>query len=56
MKGLYKKAKQGIVKEFTGISSPYEVPEASEISLDTTQELSTCVKQIVDYLNQRNII
>jgi sulfate adenylyltransferase len=35
-KGLYAKARAGIIKEFTGISDPYEVPAAAEISIDTT--------------------
>ncbi|MEE8412851.1 MAG: adenylyl-sulfate kinase, partial [Acidobacteriota bacterium] len=36
-KGLYAKARAGIIKEFTGISAPYERPEDAEIVLDTTQ-------------------
>jgi sulfate adenylyltransferase len=36
-KGLYAKARKGQIKEFTGISDPYEVPENAEVSLDTTQ-------------------
>ena len=35
-KGLYKKARRGELKNFTGVDSPYEVPEAPEITLDTT--------------------
>lgn len=35
-KGLYAKARAGIIKEFTGISDPYEAPEAAEIVIDTT--------------------
>jgi len=34
-KGLYKKAREGIIKEFTGISAPYEEPENPEIIVDT---------------------
>jgi len=34
-KGLYAKAREGIIKEFTGISDPYEVPEKPELSIDT---------------------
>ncbi len=34
-KGLYAKARAGIVTEFTGISDPYEVPEDAEITIDT---------------------
>ena len=36
-KGLYKKARQGLIPEFTGISSPYEAPEAADLTIDTTQ-------------------
>jgi sulfate adenylyltransferase len=35
-KGLYAKARAGIVKEFTGISDPYEVPGNAEVIVDTT--------------------
>lgn len=35
-KGLYKKAREGVIKDFTGISAPYEEPENPEILLDTT--------------------
>jgi len=35
-KGLYAKARAGIIKEFTGISDPYEVPEDAELAIDTT--------------------
>ena len=37
VKGLYKKAREGKLKNFTGIDSPYESPEAPEIRIDTTQ-------------------
>ncbi len=36
IKGLYKKARRGELKNFTGIDSPYEVPESAEIRIDTT--------------------
>jgi sulfate adenylyltransferase len=35
-KGLYAKARAGIIKEFTGISDPYEVPEDADLTIDTT--------------------
>jgi bifunctional enzyme CysN/CysC len=35
-KGLYKKARRGDLKNFTGIDSPYEAPEAPELRIDTT--------------------
>jgi sulfate adenylyltransferase len=34
-KGLYAKARKGIIPEFTGISDPYEVPENAELTIDT---------------------
>lgn len=37
VKGLYQKARQGIIKEFTGISSPYEAPENPDITIDTSK-------------------
>jgi bifunctional enzyme CysN/CysC len=36
VKGLYKKARSGALKNFTGIDSPYEAPDAAEIRIDTT--------------------
>lgn len=36
-KGLYAKARAGVIPEFTGVSDPYEVPENSELSIDTSQ-------------------
>ena len=35
-KGLYAKARAGIIKEFTGISDPYEAPADAELAIDTT--------------------
>lgn len=50
-KGLYKKAREGIIKQFTGVSDPYEVPESPEIKIDTAnigpdEVIDTMVKQI----------
>lgn len=56
VKGLYQRARAGKVKEFTGISSPYEIPDAPELSIATgTQDLETCVEQVLAYLIQRGI-
>ncbi len=49
-KGLYKKARSGQLKNFTGIDSPYEIPESPEISIDTS---SMTVDQVTDYLISR---
>ena len=56
-KGLYKRARAGEVKEFTGISSPYEEPEDPELVLDTGKySVEECVNQVVAVLRQRGII
>jgi bifunctional enzyme CysN/CysC len=39
VKGLYKKARAGALKNFTGIDSPYEAPDSPEIRIDTTVEM-----------------
>jgi adenylylsulfate kinase len=57
VKGLYRRAKLGEIKDFTGISSPYEEPEAPELVIDTaTQPLETCVDQLLQLCVQRDII
>ena len=56
-KGLYAKARAGTIKEFTGISSPYEDPEQPELRVDTgSQSLEACVAQVVAYLIQAAVI
>ncbi len=50
-KGLYKKARSGEIKDFTGIDAPYEAPEKPEIYVNTDeQSLSECVEQVMEYL------
>lgn len=47
-KGLYKKARAGEIREFTGISDPYEVPENPELEIDTSQvQPDNAVQQIL---------
>ena len=46
-KGLYKKARAGIIKDFTGISSPFEAPEHPDIEIDTS---TTSIKDSVDII------
>lgn len=51
VKGLYARARKGEIPHFTGISSPYEVPENPEIAVDTgAKPLVECVDQVIDYL------
>jgi len=57
VKGLYKKAREGKIKNYTGISSPYEAPENPDIELDTgTRPLRDCVNDIINELRERGII
>ncbi len=51
VKGLYKKARAGALKNFTGIDSPYEPPEAPEIRVDTTRESAEqAAERIVNHI------
>lgn len=57
VKGLYKKAREGRIPEFTGISSPYEPPENPEIVIDTSrQSLEVSVAQLIVYCRERGIV
>ena len=56
-KGLYKKAKAGIIKNFTGISDPYEAPESPEVVVDTSKEtIEESAEKILDYLRKRDLV
>lgn len=56
-KGLYAKARRGEIKEFTGISSPYEPPENPELVVPTGRDpLEVCAAMVLDYLEQRHLI
>ncbi len=56
-KGLYKKARAGIIKEFTGISAPYEEPGSPEILLDSDKmSIEEEVQAVIEYLENKNII
>ncbi len=56
-KGLYRKARKGEIRQFTGIDSPYEAPDAPEIVVDTSAaSVEECVLQIVAFLQQRGIL
>jgi len=57
VKGMYKKARAGQIAEFTGITSPYEVPENPELVVDTgVLELDVCVRQVIDEMSGRGIL
>ena len=56
-KGLYAKARAGVIKEFTGISDPYEQPTDAELTIDTTaMSPEECVQQIILYLEKEGYI
>lgn len=56
-KGLYKKARLGEIKNFTGIDSEYETPEKPEVAIDTsTMSVEQCVIAIVEYLQKNNYL
>lgn len=56
-KGLYKKARAGEIKDFTGISAPYEAPEKPELVIKTHENsVEECVAQIVKYLQEKDLI
>ncbi|HUS54722.1 MAG TPA: sulfate adenylyltransferase subunit CysN [Thermohalobaculum sp.] len=57
VKGLYKKARAGEIKNFTGISSPYEEPRAAEIHVDTTKaSVEQSASRIVAWLDERRYL
>lgn len=55
-KGLYKKARAGELRNFTGIDSAYEAPEAADITLDGEQLVTKLAAQLLDLLRRRDII
>jgi bifunctional enzyme CysN/CysC len=56
-KGLYKKARRGELRNFTGIDSPYEPPERAEITIETTTLTPTAAAaQVIALLEQRGLI
>ncbi|WP_434086911.1 adenylyl-sulfate kinase [Shewanella spartinae] len=56
-KGLYKKARAGEIKHFTGIDSAYEAPVSPEVHVKTAeQSVQQCAEQVVDYLVQQGLL
>jgi len=56
-KGLYKKAREGKIPNFTGISSPYEAPTYAEIIIKTeNKSIETCTKEVIAYLKQKGYL
>ena len=56
-KGLYKKAREGIIKEFTGISAPYEEPENPELVIETDKmSPEQSADFIIDFLKDKGLV
>lgn len=56
-KGLYKKAREGVIKDFTGISAPYEAPENPEIHIKTNEtSVTESVHIITEYLGSKGYL
>jgi adenylylsulfate kinase len=57
VKGLYAKARSGEIKEFTGVSDPYEPPKDPELVIETEQQSAEeSARQILAYLEDRELI
>jgi adenylylsulfate kinase len=57
VKGLYKRARAGEIKNYTGIDSPYEAPDNPELVIDTESELlEASVAKVIDFLKFKEII
>ncbi len=57
VKGMYKKARAGEIKNYTGISSPYEEPAHPDLVLDSgSRPLGECVEAVIRLLRERKII
>jgi adenylylsulfate kinase len=56
-KGLYKKARAGIIKNFTGVSDPYEAPANPEVAVHTADEsIEESAEKILAYLKKRGLL
>lgn len=56
VKGMYKKARAGLIKEFTGISDPYELPTQAEITIHTDIDVESNAITILKYLTENNYV
>lgn len=54
VKGLYKKAKSGIIEDFTGISAPYEEPKNPDITIETSQlNIEECLEKLARHIGEK---
>ncbi|TGZ34266.1 hypothetical protein CRM22_011409 [Opisthorchis felineus] len=57
VKGLYKKARAGVIKDFTGVTSTYEVPTNPDLVISTdVHDVQECVRQCVEFLSKKGVI
>jgi adenylylsulfate kinase len=57
VKGLYAKARRGEIREFTGISAPYESPEQAELTIDTrSSTVEECVSRVIGHLLEKGVL
>ncbi len=57
VKGLYARARDGEIPEFSGVSAPYEAPASPEVRIDTTDRaLEDCVAQVLDHLEAAGVL
>ena len=57
VKGLYTKARAGEIPDFTGISAPYEEPEAPELRVDTgSQDVDASAREVIAYLEAQGYL
>jgi adenylylsulfate kinase len=55
--GLYRRARQGLIPDFTGVTSPYEAPETPELILQTARDsVADCVQAVLAVLERRRVI
>lgn len=56
VKGMYKKARNGEIKNFIGIDSPFEIPEDADLVIDTNDlNLEQCIQRILNYIEKNGI-
>ena len=57
VKGMYKKARAGQIKNFTGLDDPYEAPSNPDLEVDTEKQTpEECVQTIKNYFQDKNLI
>lgn len=56
VKGLYERARNGEITQFTGIDDPYEIPENPELTIDTTNKtVDEAVQEVIDFLSSAKV-